>query len=192
MAKVVGIDPGTKGALAMYDTDTKSLVGSIVDIPVWFQAVGKTQRRRIDLLALADVFDTFDLIGADLVVMEEVGVRPKEAAKSAFAFGYTVALIYASAFYTGLPIDTVQPAVWKMQLNVPGKSRADATAILHRADEMFPEHREQFRGPKGGKLVDRAEAAMIAKYGGDFLYLRHSVATDVETKLGYKYANTGA
>jgi hypothetical protein len=168
MAMVGGVDPGSSGAFAVYCTETRKIV-FIEDMPIWYQRVGRKNRKRVDLLGVAKIYETFDLLGVQLVGIEEVGARPKDGGVSAFMFGYSTALVYSGAFYSGIPIENVLPAFWKQQLNVPGKSQADGTAIIKRADELFPENRDDFRGPKGGKRVDRAEAAMIAKLCGDLL-----------------------
>lgn len=192
MTLVLGIDPGSQGAFAVYDTTTRRLVGPVVDTPVWYQTVGKRKRPRIDAMAIADMFDTYDLMGVSLVVMEAVGGRTGQSASAGFAFGYGVGITYMSAFYSGIVIETVPPQTWKQVLNVPGKSKADDSAILARADELFPDDRAAFKGPKGGKKLDRAEAAMIAKYGGDHILMTLDPKADVENRLAYANADTGA
>ena len=72
---VLGIDPGAKGAFAVYDTTTRRIVGDVEDCPLWYQTVGKRKRLRVDTLALADMFDTYAMMGVELIVMEAVGGR---------------------------------------------------------------------------------------------------------------------
>jgi hypothetical protein len=192
MTLVLGIDPGAGGALAVYDTTTRRLCGEVRDMPHWFQAVGKRKRKRIDALAIADLMDTFELMGVSLIVMEAVGGRTGQSASAGFQFGYAVGVCYMAAFYSGIVIETVPPQTWKQVLNVPGKGKADDSAIMARADELFPEDRDQFRGPRGGKILDRAEAAMIAKFGGDHILSTLNAGGDVEMRLAYANADTGA
>jgi len=192
MTLVLGIDPGSSGAFAVYNTKTRTLVGDVIDTPTWFQTVGKKKRPRIDALAIADMFDTYVLMDVELVVMEAVGGRTGQSASAGFAFGYGVGITYMAAFYSGIVIETVPPQTWKQMLNVPGKSKADDTAILARADELFPHDRQQFRGPNGGKKIDRAEAAMIAKFGGDVILPTLQNTPGVELRLAYRAADTGA
>lgn len=193
MTLVLGVDPGGSGAFAVYCTETRRLV-SVEDMPVWFQAVGKRKRKRVDALALADMFDVYEMMGVELVVMEAVGGRTGQGAAAGFVFGYGVGLIYMAALYSRIVIETVPPASWKKVMNVPGKQAADDSAIIARADELFPHDRQNFRGERGGKKVDRAEAAMLAKFGADFVLhtLDPLKANDVELKLAYKKADTGA
>lgn len=176
----------------MYDTESRALVGEVYDTPIWYQTVGKRKRKRVDALAIADLFDEFEVMGVELIVMEAVGGRRAQNAAHAFTFGYGVGIIYMAAFYSGIVIETVPPQTWKQVLKVPGKSKADDSAIMARADELFPADRAKFRGAKGGKRIDRAEAAMIAKFGGDTILNTLDPAADVELRLAYANAETGA
>lgn len=195
MSLILGVDPGNNGALAVYDNDTRRIV-SIDDMPFWWQSVGKKKRKRVDAIALAEKFDTFEMMSVDLMVMEAVGGRTGQSASAGFVFGYGVGLIYMAALYNRLIIETVPPATWKKIMNVPGKLAADDTAILARADELFPHDRHLFRGPSGGKKIDRAEAAMIARFGADHILPTMGFAgkqvEDTELKLAYGRADTGA
>lgn len=191
MTFVLGVDPGGNGAFAIYDTDSRRLV-SVEDMPVWFQAVGRRKRKRIDALALAEQFDMYEVLGVELVVMEAVGGRTGQGAAAGFVFGYGVGLIYMAALYSRLVIETIPPATWKKIMNVPGKTKADDSAIIARADELFPHDRHLFRGERGGKKVDRAEAAMLARFGADHvLHTMNTLKPEVKTAYS-KNADTGA
>lgn len=192
MTLVLGIDPGSSGALAVYDTASRALVGEVYDMPIWYQTVGKRKRKRVDAMAIADLMDEFEVMGVELIVMEAVGGRGGESGSGSFAFGYGVGVLYMACFYSGIVIETVPPQTWKQVLNVPGKSKADDSAIIQRANELFPGDRAKFKGPQGGKKVDRAEAAMIAKFGGDIVLQTLDPAADVELRLAYANATTGA
>lgn len=192
MTLVLGIDPGSSGAFAVYDTASRALVGEVYDMPIWWQTVGKRKRKRVDALAIADLMDEFEVMGVELIVMEAVGGRGGESGSGAFAFGYGVGVLYMACFYSGIVIETVPPQTWKQILNVPGKSKADDSAIMARANELFPQDRDKFKGPKGGKKLDRAEAAMIAKFGGDVILDTLNPQKDVELRIAYAHADTGA
>lgn len=191
MPLILGVDPGANGAFAVYNTDTRRIV-SIDDMPSWFQSVGKKKRKRVDALALADMFDTYELMGVELVVMEAVGGRPGQSASAGFVFGYGVGLIYMAALYSRIVIETVPPSTWKKLLNVPGKAQGGDDDIMNRADELFPQDRHLFRGDRGGKKIDRAEAAMMAKFGADHVWHTLGQTNDVELRLAYQRADTGA
>lgn len=204
MALVAGIDPGTSGAIAIYCTDTKAVV-SVEDIPTWYETVGKKKRKRVDTLALMDMFDMMKLVGVELIVLEAVGGRPKQSASAGFVFGYTVGLLYMSAMYSRIMLETVPPKEWKKLLKVPGKAggkdkeekKQAQGDIIKRVAELFPNDTRQFQGPKGGYYMDRADAAMLAKFGGDFIVpqiFNNPVVLkkDEELNLAYRNAQTGA
>lgn len=210
---VIGVDPGLSGALACYDYDTGGM--SIIDMPIFHMVVAKKKRARVDAIALLEYFDMQKMMGAELVIIEAVGGRPKQSASSAFVFGYTVGLIYMAAISCRIPVETVPPQVWKKILKVPGKvvartekdkmalltgeknkvkQKESDGAIIMRADELMPDHANLWRGPQGGYKVDRAEAAMLALYGGRYALNSTKVVRiqDPELALIYRNADTGA
>jgi len=190
MTLVLGVDPGNSGAFATYDSVSKRVV-DVQDMPVWYQVIGKKKRPRLDTVALADMFEVYEMMGVELMVLEAVGGRPQQGAGAAFVFGYGVGCIYATATIFRIPVETVPPASWKALMRVPGKGLADDTAIMQRANEMFPLDRDMFTGPKGGKMVDRAEAAMLARFGAEHV-LQIKGARDIQNLLTYRNADTGA
>lgn len=173
----------------MYDK-TSGRLAEIMDMPTWMQAIGKRKRARIDAVAIAEMFDMWPVYGVELIVMEAVGGYGSQPGSAGFTFGYGVGMVYMAAIYSRIPIETVTPSVWKKLMNVPGKQKADDSAILQRANELFPRDRQQFVGPRGGARLDRAEAAMIAKYGAEFLYPHLKGSIDLETMV--RNADTGA
>lgn len=196
---VIGIDPGSTGALANYDYRTGAL--TVTDIPAWHMPVGKKVRKRIDAVALLEYFEVQKMAGAQLVMIEAVGARPRQSGM--FVFGYGVGLIYMACIACKLPIETVSPTVWKKIMRVPGKreskkegknDKEHEAAIMSRTYECFPDYRGIFIGPKGGNKVDRAEASLLAKYAAD--YALGSTKTvdirDPEWYLAYQQADTGA
>lgn len=190
---VLGIDPGSGGAFAVYDTETCRLVGDVQDMPIWYQTVGKRKRPRIDALAVAALFDEFGVMGVELIVMEAVGGRKAQNAAHAFTFGYGVGILYMACLYSGIVVETVTPNTWKPLMRVPGKTKADDTAILARAEELFPHDRDKFRGERGGKKIDRAEAALIAKFGADHILPSYKFMPHGEAwKTVVRNADTGA
>jgi len=184
MTLVMGVDPGKDGAIASVDSDTGRIV-AMHDMPTWNQAIGQSKRKRINPVAVSEIFQLAKMLGVEMVVIEAVGGRPRQSAMNAFTFGYGVGLVFMACIAHQLPIESVPPASWKKLLNVPGKSKADDTAIMTRADEMFPDDRQLFRGPKGGNRVDRAEAAMLAKFGCRHLLHERGQSPDSEGRMLY-------
>lgn len=166
MTKVAGIDPGASGAIAIYDTDTRRVI-AMYDIPIWYASIGKRKKKRIDELALAELFEMLEMMNVELIVLEEVGGRPGQSASAGFSFGYGVGLICMAIVMKQMVVEKVPPRTWKSVMNVKGKAKATDEDIMAKAKEMFPKDVQLFRGVKGGKKIDRAEAAMLAKFGGD-------------------------
>lgn len=161
----IGIDCGLSGAMAYYDHKSGALL--IEDMPTYRTTVGKTKRQRIDDLALLRYFEMAALRGADRVVIEQQWDRPGQ--RGMFAMGVAFGLVRMACISARLPIDEVPPQTWKRILRVPGGKDADDEMIMRRADDMLPAYSDQWRGPKGGRLLDRAEAAMLAYYGETYL-----------------------
>lgn len=202
MALVAGIDPGTNGAVAVYDTASRSIV-SVDDLPAWFQAVGKKKRKRIDPIGLMEMFESLNMLGVELVVIEAVGGRPRQSASAGFVFGHCVGMLMMCIMYSKIVVETVPPQKWKKILGVPGKAggkdktaaekKAAQEAIMARANELFPHDRDKFRTPRGAYRMDQAEAAMLAKFGGDHvLPTMGPFVSDAEFHMVYRNAETGA
>lgn len=182
MALVLGIDPGHKGALAIYG-DGMMIVD---DMPIFHMTIGKKKRPRIDAVALQDALEAAKAIGVELAVLEAVGGRPKQSASAGFVFGYGVGMVYMGLVQAKIPIETISPQVWKKIMRVP----VDEDGIQKRADEVFPDHRSLLRGPKGGVRDGRIEAAFLAKFGHDKIL--GTLRPDAELRLVYQNADTGA
>lgn len=171
MVLVAGIDPGTSGAIAVFDTSTRRCVRA-TDMPTWWVTKGKSKkkRKRIDMIALAAELDLLVALDVKLVVMERVNGLPGQSASSAFSFGVGVGQLYMALVAKRLIFETVPPLAWKRALNVPGKTGKegeDNKTIMSVAEALFPADHDKFRGVRGGMRVDRAEAAMIAMFGGE-------------------------
>lgn len=188
MATVAGIDPGASGALCVYNSDTG--IVAMHDMPTWMQQIGKKKRKRVDPVALDDLFKLFAMLGVELVVIEDVMGRGNEIGGAAFSYG--IGVLDTVAMYSGIPVEKVTPQVWKKMLNVKGKSRADDSAIIQKANALFPDNRDMFKGVRGGNKVDRAEAAMMALYG--VRHILHNVgsgATYSEVQRAYSDRKLG-
>ena len=157
--KVVGIDPGLNGALALYDPASGSL--DVRDMPtlVLPKASGG-KRTELDLYALARIVDEWSPQPLRAFI-EQVGPTPQMGVTSSFSFGgsfWAVRMAVAAHF---IPTEMVSPQVWKRALNVKaGAGKSDA--VRARASALLPEHSGRWLRSKD---EGRAEAAMIALYG---------------------------
>lgn len=171
---VVGVDPGSRGAIAVVDAENGRVL-EVVDIPIYEAFIGKKLRRRLDEAQLLNeanrIKGAYQTPGSPalLVVIEQVGPREHDSNVSAFAFGAIYGEIRMAFKATGYRSEHVRPQDWKKAVGVPvlkgATDKAKKAAAVARADDMFPQDGAFWRGPRGGTLHDRAEAAMIAQYG---------------------------
>lgn len=167
----IGADPGATGALALY---ADGILLDVRDMPTYTAIVNKTERKRIDAHALIELFELWRMAGAHLALLEDVGGRKKQSAVNGFNFGFGAGVLYAALVAAQIPIDYVTAQRWKTVMRVPGKAGGGAEArqalsqIEHRAKECFPAQTQLFYGERGGKRIDRMEAALIAKYAADY------------------------
>jgi hypothetical protein len=168
----MGIDPGREGAFGVLSTND----GELWEPDVW--DMSPTTNRGIDLIWANDLLSRFMTSGV-LVILESNTARPGEVPDYAMRFGWQTgnleALLYAKGFETRL----VPPNLWTGRLGLPGKTHHGS--IEQRAamwDELYPEHKEMVRGPKGGLKDGRLDALLMAEW------LRMTELSPVGTKGG--------
>lgn len=152
MRYIGGIDPGLTGALAVLDFEKFHL--HLWDTPTVSVKVGDKIRKRCDPGAYADALAHFPL---DYCTIENVQSLPSDGHVGAFTFGKVTGIAIGIAAGLDIPLASVAPAKWKMQMQVA----ADKKAAKYRASQLFPNctggwSREMDHG--------RAEAAIIALY----------------------------
>ena len=155
--KVLGIDPGLSGALALWDGESLTML----EIPT-MKAQGRG--REVNWPLLNEQWDE-NFFWADHVFLERVMSRPGEGVSSAFKFGLVFGGLRGIIAAKLLPVTLVTPNVWKKHYGI----QASKEGAVRRATDLFPEHAGAFRGPKGGLRDGLAEAALIARYGFDKL-----------------------
>jgi crossover junction endodeoxyribonuclease RuvC len=149
--KVLGVDPGGSGALALLH----DLGLLIVDMPVFLVKRGKSSKAELDTHALIATLDGW---APDVCYFEQVGGIPGQSAPAAFNFGRIAGACEALVKASGARFVFVTPAVWKRAMGVSG-DKDDARA---KATNMFPANAADFRRKKDD---GRAEAALLAAYG---------------------------
>lgn len=153
---VVGIDPGLDGAIAFYDRLSNTLIG-VGDMPTYTVSSGK---RRVDPYALTTMLRA---CAPSIVVLEQVASRPKQGVASAFNFGVGFGSVIGVCAGLGLRLERVTPGAWKSAMRIPVGS--DKKYSLFHASQLFGN--DTFWPLKGHD--GRAEAALLARYGSDFL-----------------------
>ena len=157
--KVLGIDPGLDGALAMFGgaEGAAPKLLNIYQVP----AVKSTGRgREIQWSVLNHDWDE-KFFWTDHVYLERVMSRHGEGVASAFKFGLVYGGVRGMIAAKLLPVSLVTPGVWKRHYGI----QASKSGAVLKAEQLFPEHAPQFRGPRGGLRDGLAEAALIARYG---------------------------
>lgn len=153
---ILGIDPGASGALAFYDPATGDL--HIEDMPGVSVKRGKGIKNEPSPSTLADIIA---MENPDVAWLEKTGSRPGESPVAANSFGRAVGVIEGVLAALRIPISYERPEVWQRYTRCrPGKE-----GNCLRACDLFPKHSALFRGPRGGWLDGRADAALIAWYG---------------------------
>lgn len=146
--RVIGIDPGLNGALALVCEDT----AAVYDLPVKIV----DRRRTIDPERFVMEFSEL-LRSADHVVVEEQGPRPRQGARQTFTHGYEYGVVVALIEGLGISPLFVTPRRWKAELGLS----SDKAQSLEAARRMWPELEPALRRKRDD---GRAEALLIAWY----------------------------
>lgn len=160
--KVCGIDPGLSGAIAIYDTETLSLI--LYDMPIIrAKKAGKGNKNVISIAGIRRIINEEQ---PDKVFVEKVHAMPGQGVTSMFNMGYGLGVIHACVASAGTSLIEVTPQAWKRKLmNGQPKDKSAACIV---ASNLFPNNAEDFYTPRGKALDGRADAALIAYYGSSF------------------------
>ncbi len=152
---ILGVDPGTSGALALLAP------GSGILVKVWdFPLMEHFGHNVIDYKALSLQLEPH-VKDIGLAVVEDVHSMPMQGVASTFSFGVSKGVILGMVAAHGIPIQTPPPAIWKMNL---GLSK-DKAASLAKASELYPTYKHMWpRKSDDGK----AEAVLLAHFGKRF------------------------
>ena len=177
MLNCVGIDPGRKGALALYLLDGGVQHLEIEDMPVVTFRVSGQNRWRVDLERLATILAAYRQF-THRAVVEEQQVMPRDSRTGVFQVGVGYGQLLGCVHAAGFECNEIKAGQWKKDCGVRGKTDGDE-GIMHRAQQLFPQHTETLRrvGPSGKVVrgVDRAEAAMLARWGVDVMVRKVSI-----------------
>lgn len=164
----VGIDIGLSGGIAVLDFPAAGGAPTVAahDMPV-LRSKRKTSKGNgvVDVAGLARLLDAIHgvtlLDGRPVRVgYEEVASMPDQGVASMFSFGRALGAVEGALAASRLPVLPVRPAQWKRAMRVP----AAKDGTVARADQLLPGAAHLWRGPRGGLLDGRAEAALIALY----------------------------
>ena len=154
MTRILGIDPGVRGGLALVEINDGAAPQLLeaIDIPV----TGVSAKERVDVLAIRAWVMAHQPQHA---YIERAQALPKQGASSGFKYGRATGAIEAAIACCEIPITIVEPAVWKKFHHLRG---GDKEAGRQRALQLFPAaHALLARKMDHG----RGEAALIALAG---------------------------
>lgn len=151
MKTILGIDPGSSGALSFYDGNELL----IFDMPFFEIKKGKTVRKKIDFVELVKIIRNNK---PDHAYLENVSAQFGNGAAAAFSFGWACACVENAILSSFVPFTLVTPQAWKKAMQVP----ADKDAARMRASQLLPNHTHNWDRKKDH---NRAESALIALYG---------------------------
>jgi crossover junction endodeoxyribonuclease RuvC len=176
MVKVLGVDPGVRGGLAIVSTGNisvgnggdgavavPSIIVDAIDIPV----AGAGAKERVDVLAIRGWIVEH---GPAIALIERAQAMPGQGASSGFKFGRAVGAIEAAIALCGVPLTIIEPTAWKKFHGLRGK---DKELSRQRALQLFPAAHALLAHKKDH---GRAEAMLVALFGAHSFGARSSSA----------------
>jgi crossover junction endodeoxyribonuclease RuvC len=149
MIRILGVDPGIRGGLAIVainDDDAPDVV-DIIDIPV----AGVKARERVDVLAIRCWISGHKVQHA---FIERAQALPKQGASSGFKYGRATGALEAVLACCEILMTVVEPSTWKK-----AHRGGDKEGGRQRALQLFPAAHALLAGKKDH---GRGEAALIA------------------------------
>jgi hypothetical protein len=151
--RVIGIDPGLSGALALLEVaNGDTTLVDVIDVPV----VGSGAKHSVDVIALQEWLlrhrprHTF---------LERAQAMPKQGASSGFKYGRVVGALEAVLTVSAIAITMVEPSKWKRHFHLQGADKEGARGLVVR---LYPGGHHFFARKKDH---GRAEAVLIGLYG---------------------------
>jgi crossover junction endodeoxyribonuclease RuvC len=165
--KIIGIDPGLTGAVAVFDLNNKAL--AVHDMPTVELKSGSSKKRSLSEPMLASILKNVD---AEHAFIEHVSARPGQGVTSMFNFGVTYGVIRGVLAALDIPFTAVAPVKWQRDLAL--KQGKDANRA--KAAELFPAFANNFTRVKDD---GRADAALLAWWGCTHTYIQKIFEKDV-------------
>ena len=152
--KIIGIDPGLSGAIAILENNK---VLNIFEMPVMSE--GKKNKRQLNSAQLVKLLKENILKNEEVsVVVEQVNAMPGQGVTSMFNFGQTFGAIKGVCAALSLPIFFVRPSKWKKHFELINSSKDSSRT---KAIEMYPLLSDDLSKKKD---VNKSDAILIARY----------------------------
>ena len=152
--RIIGIDPGLSGGIAILD-DLK--IYDIFDMPIMSE--GKKNKNQLNSAQLVNILNKHVLKKENtFVIVEQVSAMPGQGVTSMFNFGQTFGSIKGICAALVLPIFFVRPSKWKKYFELINSSKdSSRTKVI----EMYPSLSNQLSKKKD---VNKSDAILIARY----------------------------
>lgn len=155
--KLVAVDPGVSGAVAVFDGSVLTAVHDIERLD---------DDGQVDPSTLLRLFQ-----GADMVVIERVHAVPRDRPSTAFKFGAAFGCACAIARVACFDVRLVSPQVWKPKVLGPNRGvdrKAQKKAAVDKVCSLG--YRDLLIPPRGRvPSADRADSVCIGLYAIDML-----------------------
>lgn len=168
--KVIGIDPGKDGALAVVEDTRLLLTETFPKLGSTNELCFRSLHKRLQSLC----------IGVDLIVIERVQAIRGSAAKATFSFGRVFQMAIDAATLAPSPLEFAKPTEWQKavfkgetpqyKISKTGKKNVKDTKKMAQvvASRLFP-HEKFLRSERCVKAHDgMIDAALIAYWGANF------------------------
>ena len=152
--RIIGVDPGLTGAIAILDGNK---VINLFEMPV--MAEGKKNKRQLNSAQLESIIkEKIKKKEETAVIVEQVNAMPGQGVTSMFNFGQTFGAIKGVCAALELPIFFVRPSKWKKHFELINSSKdSSRTKVI----EMYPSLSNQLSKKKD---VNKSDAILIARF----------------------------
>jgi len=151
-SRVIGIDPGASGAIAL-------LVGGVLisvhDMPTVTVERNKAQKRQVCPAGLSLLMQQ---LSPHRATVEKVGAMPGQGVSSMFSFGRSVGIIEGVLAAKQIPVTFTTPQAWQKQSGAAKGKDGSRQRVM----ELFPSQAHLFARVKDD---GRADAVLIALTG---------------------------
>jgi crossover junction endodeoxyribonuclease RuvC len=161
-----GIDPGLTGAVAALDEDGRLIFAQdtpIIEVKRGKTAKGNEKTRHLYLPAamasvlVENLFQDVDRPNNVIVGIENVHSMPAQGVSSMFSLGRGLGLWEGIVAALRLPVEMIEPAVWKRAMGIPAGS--DKSGSIELALRLFPSAPVKRKRDNG-----RADAILLAEF----------------------------
>lgn len=152
MSRVIGVDPGASGAIALV---VDGVLHQVVDMPTVTVTRNAAQKRQVSPAGVADIIRSMK---PDVAIVEKVGAMPGQGVSSMFSFGRSVGIIEGALAALQVPATFITPQAWQKAVGAAKGKDGSRQRVM----ELFPRDSHLFARVKDD---GRADAVLIALAG---------------------------